>query len=171
MTKIGKLNFVLSFAAILVMHVFASGALAVDIDNLDNHFLKLEQRLMTAVVERDRENMDAMIGNDYLLTSSDSNGAFLSKAQYISGAMSPDLLTAEGFEFKQLQVQKIDDQAVIVRSQLDWRSNYRGRPWNAEFLMTDIWVLRDDRWQLISRHSSYPANELPRIVDERYSAN
>ena len=161
----------LGLVAALMMTVFAANAGAEDISDPEAYFRNLEEKLMSAVMERNQTVMEMMIGDDYLLTSSDSNGGLIGKTGYIAGSMDPSILTAEGFEFTSLSVQEIDDDAVIVRSQLDWQSTYRGRPWNAEFLMTDVWVLRSGQWKLISRHSSYPAGALPQIVKDRYSDN
>lgn len=136
----------------------------------DAFFLQLEDRLMQAVMDRDREGMEALLGEDYLLTSSDSNGRLINKANYIAGSMNADVLEAKSFEFLALSAQMVREDVAIVRSQLDWESTYRGAPWNAAFLMTDLWSREaDGQWHLISRHSSYPADMLPRIVKERYS--
>jgi hypothetical protein len=115
--------------------------------------------------------MEAMLADGYLLTSSDSDGALLNKTQYINGAMNPNILHTDGFEFLELSAQPLGDDVAIVRSRLDWRSTYRGKPWNAAFLMSDIWQREGDVWRLVSRHSSYPASALPEIVKQRYGGN
>jgi hypothetical protein len=78
-------------------------------------------------------------------------------------------LDVRAFTCKELQVQMASQKVAVVRSILHWESTYRGKPWNADFLMSDVWIAADNRWQLIYRHSSYPASQLPRIISERYA--
>jgi hypothetical protein len=64
---------------------------------------------------------------------------------------------------------RLSPDIYIVRSILDWESEYRGKPWNAKFVMSDVWIRRATGWKLVARHSSYPASELARIVNDRYA--
>lgn len=159
-----------SLMLVLVLLSAWSPALAQD-DGLTEKFRRLEIDLMTAVKDHDRTGMETLLSPDYKLTSSDSSGALVSRQGYIAGSMNPDYLQAEEFKFLDLQAEPITADVVLVRSKLYWASRFRGRPWKANFLMSDIWRKEEGVWRLVARHSSYPADELPRIVAERYSEN
>ena len=154
----------------LVIVVLMAISLVAQSKPSDESFRTLEQELMTAVMHRDAPTMRRLMAQNFLLTSSDSDGALLGKEAYIRGALDPKILNVTGFRFVCLSVQPVDENVVIVRSTLHWASTYQGRPWNADFLMTDVWNRSGSGWQLVSRHSSYPASQLARVVQERYAS-
>ena len=155
-----------SASVVAVLMLAALGQIMASESDID--FSLLEKDLMTAVMNRDQPTMERLLADEYQLTSSDSSGTLIGKRAYILGVLDEALLKVEGFEFKSLSAQQLTSDVVIVRCVLAWRSTYRGKPWNADFLITDVWLQKDKQWRLVSRHSSYPASELPRIVRERF---
>jgi hypothetical protein len=66
-----------------------------------------------------------------------------------------DQVRAESFEYSDFLVQ-IFGNAAVVKSRLSQVASVGGAPWNATFMLTDVWVRRDGRWQVVARHSSTP---------------
>lgn len=132
-------------------------------------FARLENQLMSSVQQADAAGVRALLGADFTLLSSESNGETIGAPAYIAGISNRAYLAVESFQFTALDVRCLGGASALVSSQLDWRSTYRGQPWNAVFLMTDVWELQDS-WKLVRRHSSYWREDLARIVRERDSA-
>ena len=112
--------------------------------------------------------MNFVLDDSFLLTSSDSNGEFLNKQQYIWGATNPDMLKVISYKLYDYNI-SVYNNTAILRCRIDWKSTFRGKPWNASFLNTDVFIFKKGHWKIVSRHSSYPANQLKKIVQERYS--
>lgn len=125
--------------------------------SLKEHLRALENRMMQAVADRDSIAMSDLIGEDFLLTSSESSGYLMPKKRYVTGSMNPDVLQVDSFQFHDFNIRFINGRnTAIVHCRIDWKSTYRGKSWNADFIMTDVWTLRDGTWKIVARHSSYP---------------
>ena len=117
-------------------------------------FERLEGDMMTAFANGDRATLERLIGSEYQLTSATSTGGRINKSSYISGGLAQ--IKVRSFRFHDVAVQRFGDVAVVY-CRLDWHSTWSGKEWSADFLMTDVWVKRGKQWQIVSRHSSYPA--------------
>ncbi len=130
-----------------------------DLKNASNDFFE-------AVQERDSLQMTNALAAEFTLMSSESNGEMIGREDYVRGCMLPAILTVHSFRVYDFRMRKYEDMA-IVQSRIDWKSQYRGQPWNADFLNTDIFVFRHGRWQIVHRHTSYPASFLSQAATMR----
>ncbi len=65
------------------------------------------------------------------------------------GARSP-----EPPQFPDLRVHVYGDAALVTSRSLRPGATFRGRDWSSENYLTDVWVRREGRWQLVRRHAS-----------------
>lgn len=121
--------------------------------------IEREHAMMRAVQERDSATLDLVIGDEFTLTSSESSGQMLRKPGYITGSLDSSVLAVDSFRFHDFDIDLYGEVAV-VRSRLDWESTYRGQRWSSDFLKTDVWIRRDGRWQIVTRHSSHPRSQI-----------
>jgi ketosteroid isomerase-like protein len=56
-------------------------------------------------------------------------------------------------EFQDVRVLVYGD-AALMTSRTILHTSFDGRNWSGEYFLTDVWVRRDGRWQLVRRHSS-----------------
>lgn len=111
--------------------------------------------MMDAFRRGDAAELERIVGDGFLLTSATSNGELIGKRGYIDQGLK--IVKAGSFKFHDLKVRFFGNTAV-VNCRIDWKSTWNGKDWNADFLMTDVWVKRSNGWEIVSRHSSYPAN-------------
>ena len=112
----------------------------------------LEHAWMTAWIERDMDTAARLIADDFTLTSSLSKGDLMSKAGWIAGATTTH--AGKSFRFDRCDVRVYGDAAVV--NVWYWQdAAVRGQDWSGNFLMTDVWIKRDDRWQVVARHASW----------------
>ncbi len=123
-------------------------------DSIYRAIAAAEDSMMAAYSRKDSMTMDRIIGDEFELTSARSTGGRVKKRGYISGGGAR--IEVESFRFHDMSVHVYGNVAV-VHTRIDWKSTWNGERWDADFLMTDVWILREGRWQLVSRHSSYPA--------------
>nr|WP_321232790.1 nuclear transport factor 2 family protein [uncultured Psychroserpens sp.] len=147
-------------------HCFAQNAK--DIAQDKQKVITVFEDFFSALKVKDKDELRQILHDSFLLTSSDSNGEFLNKEQYIWGACNPDIIQVKAYDLYDYNI-TIYENVAILRCRIDWESTYKGKPWNASFLNTDIFVFEAGHWKIISRHSSYPANQLKKIVGQRYS--
>ncbi len=127
-------------------------------DKLRQEFLQLENTMMSAFQRGDKAILESIIGEEYILVSATSKGELINKRQYIDGGT--DQIKVEHFRFHDLSVRLIGEVAMVT-CRLEWKSTWGKDRWDADFLMTDVWARRKGQWQIVSRHSSYPATTQP----------
>ena len=112
----------------------------------------LEQAWMEAWRQRDRATCERLLAPDFLLTS--ARGVLLSKDEWLENAMGP--FVCEAFEWLELQVRLLTADVALVHAKAQQRARVGEHDWSGVFLVTDTWVRRAERWQVVSRHGTGP---------------
>ena len=112
-----------------------------------------EHLWMDAWRQLDAPQLRDSLADEFTLTSARTD-QLMTKAQWLELALSGRVV-AESFEFSDVIVHVYDDVAV-VKSRMRQQATVDGRAWNETFMLTDVWVRRDGRWQVVARHSSTP---------------
>ena len=125
---------------------------------IDAQFLKLEQDWMDALAAKDREKLEATLADDFTIIGAGSTlaDATAERGAWLEVAMQRPF---PRHEVRILKVTQLADAAVV---HCVLKGEYPPMPWipeggTLEFLITDTWIHRDGRWQVIARHSSLPA--------------
>jgi hypothetical protein len=111
---------------------------------------QLEREWMNEWVLRERDGCARILGDDFLLTS--ARGVLMTKTEWLAAL---DSIVAESFEWDEILVRPFGEVA-IVHCRTRQRASVAGRDWSGRFLLTDVWIRRDRRWQVISRHGTGP---------------
>ena len=111
----------------------------------------LERQWMQAWVDNDLATCAAILADDFLLTS--ARGVLMSKDAWLANAGSVFKSTA--FEWLELVVRPFGDVAV-VHGRSRQQASVGGQDWSGVFLTTDVWVRRDNTWQVVARHGTGP---------------
>jgi len=112
---------------------------------------RLEARWMQAWLDRDRATCEAILGDDFQLTS--ARGVLIDKPAWLDAAMGP--IRGTSFTWDDVRVRPFGDVA-IVHARTRQQASVGDQDWSGVFLVTDVWVLRDGRWQVVSRHGTGP---------------
>jgi ketosteroid isomerase-like protein len=119
--------------------------------NEELELIHLQHGWMEAVKRRDIEYLEQLLGPEFILFTSRPGIEMRTRQQYLD--VTKDRYTLESFEYVELDAHTYGDFGFV-------RSRYSQRGWmddnerNQAFLMTDVWVKRDGRWQAVSRHIS-----------------
>ena len=111
---------------------------------------QLEREWMVAWLARDRDTCARILADDFLLTS--ARGVLMTKAEWLAAL---DSIVGESFQWEEIRVRPFGDVAV-VHCRTRQRASVAGHDWSGRFLLTDVWVHRDGRWQVVSRHGTGP---------------
>jgi ketosteroid isomerase-like protein len=121
---------------------------------VEQELVKMENEWARAWQLPDPGALESIVADDFTLTSSSSKGEITNKRQYIDSTLK--LVRGDGFSFEKLAV-RIYGETAVINAQFQQNATFAGRDWSGEFLLTDVWVKRDGRWQVVARHASRPA--------------
>ncbi len=113
----------------------------------EEEWAALYHRWMQAVKEKDMQTLDGILGAEYIYTAS-GQGKF-SREGWLRAVLVYDI---ESFSYPAIDVREYGDVAVGI---VEYRQEamYQGTRRSGLFLITDVWVRRDDRWQVVARSS------------------
>jgi ketosteroid isomerase-like protein len=106
-----------------------------------------EQQWMEAVQRKDLAAPDQILGEDYVYTAS-GQGRW-SRQRWLETVAVYDV---DRFAFLDVDVRPYGDVAVVL-SRYEQEASVAGARRSGEFLLTDVWVRRDGRWQVVARSS------------------
>ena len=108
---------------------------------------------MIAWTKKDRVTCERILAEDFLLTS--ARGVLMSKKDWLDAAMAA--FCCERFDWEEIRVRAFGNVA-IVHGRATQRASVAGQDWSGRFLLTEVWVLRDGSWQVVSRHGTGPSS-------------
>ena len=107
----------------------------------------LYHRWMQAVKDKDLTALEPILATEYTYTAS-GQGRF-SRQQWLDAVAVYDV---ETFPFPSIEARRYGDAAVAIIRYVQ-QGVYRGERRGGDFLITDVWVDRDSRWQVVARSS------------------
>ncbi len=116
--------------------------------------IDLQNEWMEAWQRQDRERLGEILAPEFTLTSARSD-RLVDRSGWLALL---DQVRNESFEYSDFVVNVFGD-AAVVKSRLAQVATVGGVPWNASFMLTDVWIRRDGRWQVVTRHSSSPPSQ------------
>ena len=117
---------------------------------------QLSSQLMVAVQRRDMDTLDALLGDDFTLTTGRPGKEVRARQEWLEVTAREYVL--EDFTFSELVVQDYGTCAV-VRSRYTQRARMGEQARNTTYRMTDVWVRGDAGWQLQARHAQPVAGD------------
>jgi ketosteroid isomerase-like protein len=111
----------------------------------------LSIRFMEAVRDRDLDWLDEHLGNEFTLTTGRAGAPVRNRDEWLE--ITRHRYVIEEFAFEELEVHEYGDVGV-VRSRYRQRGSMDGDDRTQTFLMTDVWVERAERPELVTRHVS-----------------
>jgi ketosteroid isomerase-like protein len=115
----------------------------------NDDLIRLANELAQAVQSRDMEFLEAHLGEEFTLTTGRPGAEVRSRSEWL--AVTRDEYIVDSFEFDDLTVQDYGDVA-LVRSRYSQMGSMGEQNRTGSYLMSDVWVRRDGRWQLVARH-------------------
>ena len=122
---------------------------------MEKLFLDLETKWMTAWKNKDVATVRQILSDDFTLTSSLSSGGLVDKEDWIAKL---SIYDCKDFRFDKIQV-RVYENTSVVNSWFHQDATANGKDWSGDFLITDVWVKKDDNWQVVARHASWLQNK------------
>jgi hypothetical protein len=115
--------------------------------------IALSNELVGAVHEHDRERLELLLADEFTL-----NGAAgeLDREAFLEAASGP--YEIDDWSYEEIDPEIYGDTAVVV-SRYRQTGRLAGRDLSHRMHVTDIWVRRDGRWQVVRRHATVAGHE------------
>ena len=119
---------------------------------MEQLFTDLETKWMNAWKDKDETVARSIIGDEFTLTSSLSTGGLMNKEEWIEKAMKN--YHCKSFKIEKLQA-RIYDNTALLNIWFSQSALVNGKDWSGDFLLTDVWVQKNEEWKVVARHSSW----------------
>jgi ketosteroid isomerase-like protein len=114
----------------------------------EEELLKLEEAFSEAIVKNDLEGIGRLVADDWIII--DPNGEIVDRTRFFevikSGALTHDTMDSEDF-----RVRVYGDSAVVTGITRT-KGKFMGQEFSAQERSTDVFVMRDGRWQCVLTH-------------------
>lgn len=111
---------------------------------------QIQQRLITAWINGDRETIDAILADDWAVT--DPGGRVLTKAQVMAELDSGERKLESG-TIDEINVRLFGDVAVVT-GKTAATGSYQGTSVSVSFRFTDVFVKKDGNWRAVASHAT-----------------
>jgi ketosteroid isomerase-like protein len=119
----------------------------------EQEIVEAEREWADVIIRKDQVAADRILADEFRLTGPQlqrlSTGRATAKDVWLETL---PLIDVQSFDFSDMQITIYGSAAVaFVRATLDW--SIQGRPLPSLYMLTDLWVKRDGRWQVVTRVS------------------
>ena len=119
--------------------------------NADEEIAQLQRDWAEAVQRRDMAALEQLLGEEFTLTTGRKGAEVRRRQEWLD-------VTRESYEVDQWAYEEMDvrvyGEAAVVRSRYRQTGRVGGADRTGVYLMTDVWVRRNGRWQAVTRHIS-----------------
>lgn len=119
---------------------------------MEQKFIDLETKWMNAWKNKDEATVRQLIADEFTLTSSLATSELVDKEDWIDKAMhNYDCIY---FKINKLRA-RVYEKTVVLNIWFYQDAFANGKDWSGDFLITDLWVEKNDEWQVVARHASW----------------
>ena len=118
------------------------------IGTVEQELVGLSHELVRAVQEHDRKRLDELLGAEFSLQGAAGE---LDRDAFLEAASGP--YEIEDYAYDEIDPEVYGNTAVLV-SRYRQRASLHGRDLTHELRVTDVWVRRHGRWQIVRRHAT-----------------
>lgn len=118
------------------------------IGTVEQELVGLSHELVRAVQEHDRKRLDELLGAEFSLQGAAGE---LDRDAFLEAASGPYEIA--DYAYDEIDPEVYGNTAVLV-SRYRQRASLAGRDLTHELRVTDVWVRRHGRWQIVRRHAT-----------------
>jgi ketosteroid isomerase-like protein len=119
----------------------------------EDELVALEHEWAQAVVENDTETLERIVGQEYTLAANNFPGGRtrLDRQEWMATVPAYEV---HSYEIADVVVHDYEDAAVVL-ADLELGATVRGEDRSGSFAVTDVWIKRGGRWQVVARSSIF----------------
>ena len=120
-------------------------------DKIVDVLTDIQHRLAQAWVDGDREFIESILADDWRVT--DLTGRVLTKEEVLREAFGSDERQVASMKIDDIRVRPFGDWAIVT-GQTQAAGEYQGEMIEVKLRFTDVFVMRDGRWQAVSSQAT-----------------
>lgn len=120
---------------------------------VEQEIIKLAHEWIEAAGKRDRAALERILSNDFLIAGWLPDGQLADRQTYIEDCLRPVELEHPSYKVDRWRFRTYGD-ISIVNCMLEIHALVGQSEWGGVFLQTQVWVKRDNQWQVAACHSS-----------------
>jgi uncharacterized protein (TIGR02246 family) len=132
--------------------------------NGDTELVQLEERLADAWVKGDRAYIEDLLSADWTVT--DPSGQVLTKQQVLNETFSSTERRIDAMTIDEIRVRWLGPPAAVVTGRTQARGSDRGQTMSVTLRFTDVFRIRDGRWQIVASHGTLIAPPTAILVEQ-----
>ena len=113
-----------------------------------DELVELSHELVRAVQAHDRARLEELLADEFTL---DGAAGTLDRSELLEAAGGP--YEIEEFSYDEIDPEVYGNTAVVV-SRYSQQASLAGRDVSRRMRVTDVWLRRDGRWQIVRRHAT-----------------
>jgi ketosteroid isomerase-like protein len=117
---------------------------------VEDELIALEHELNDCIIAGDFDVLDRLLADEYVLVVPDMPPGRFVRDEYIAVAKT---VKADSYSYDDFLIRVYGDVAVVA-SNYQQVATYGSVERAGTYAISDVWVRRDDRWQLVLRHST-----------------
>jgi hypothetical protein len=121
------------------------------IGTVEQELVELSHEVVRAVQRHDLARLEELLGAEFSLLGAAGE---LDREEFLAAASGP--YEIDDFSYEEIDPQVYGNTGVIV-SRYRQHARLDARDLTHELKVTDVWVRRDSRWQLVRRHATVAA--------------
>ncbi len=138
-------------ASLIVVSVFPFfGQAQADTASVQQTLMQMERDWAQAGAKNDTATVDKFVADDWV--GIDFEGKSITKADAMAD-MKSGASTTQSYDFGPMKVRVFGNTAVVTGSDTE-KSTYKGKDSSGKYVWTDVWVMRDGRWQAVASQSA-----------------
>lgn len=122
-----------------------------EVDSIVDVLTDIQRRLARAWVQGDREFIESVLADDWSVT--DPTGRVLTKNEVVREAFGSDERQVVSMTIDDIRVRPFNDWAVVT-GETKAAGQYQDEVMNVRLRFTDVFAVRDGRWQAVASHAS-----------------
>ena len=119
-------------------------------DGIESELIRLEHELNDCIIRGDLDVLDRILADEYVLIVPDMPPGRFDRDAYIAVAKT---VKADSYRYEDFLI-RVYGEVAIVASRYEQVATYGSVERGGTYAISDVWVRRDDRWQLTLRHST-----------------
>lgn len=113
--------------------------------------IQLQNDWMDAWRRADNRRLEEILAPEFTLTSARTD-QIVNRSDWLRMLAG---VRNESFAYSDFRIDVFGD-AAVVRSRMTQVAMVGDQRWDGTFVLTDVWIRRAGRWQVVARHSSTP---------------
>ena len=133
-------------------------------NDVEKEIWKLEEELTHTEMRVDVEALDRIYAEDIMVTA--PIGICVDKPAVMEEVrQAAGMATIKRYDKDDLRVRSYRDDTAVTSYRIQAEATFEGAEINRQFFITNVWLKREGRWQIVARHTAQPEQRTQPAAD------